>query len=365
MTKPIQGLSNQALLNQTLPNASGLSEKGLRLSTADITLRERREWLQDMICQEYTRVKVSPPTVGNLFNETTFYTWENLRLSVIHSNGLTIERLTAEPYKESQDNYLAVILLSGSYLLEQNGREVFLQPGDMTLYDATRPHRIHSTSGFSKLLVSVPRNMMRDRMAGVEQCTALQVSGKMGVGAVATQFIQSAAKQAEHMASPTFYALSEPSLDLLTLALQSVRPQQFNLSRSRSISLRRVKDFVDHHLTNALLDTAMIVAGTGFSARYINDLFKDQDCSLMRYVWASRLDKCRKEMLTASQHSISYIAFKWGFNDLSHFSRAFKQRFGVCPTDLKHACLYQPLPLKGQNNGEICIKSLSHDQNSG
>ncbi len=291
-----------------------------------------------MICQEFTRVRVSPPTMGNLFNETTFYAWDNLRLSVIQSNGLTIERLSGEPYKDSQDNYLAVILLSGSYLLEQNGREVFLQPGDMTLYDATRPHRIHSSSGFSKLLVSVPRTMMRDRIAGVEYCTALQVSGKAGVGAVTAQFIQSAAMQAEHMPSSTFNALSEQSLDLLALALRSVRPQHINLSRSRSISLKHVKDFVNQHLPNAMLDTSMIAAGTGLSARYINDLFKDENNSLMRYVWANRLDKCYKDILSTSQHPVSYIAFKWGFNDLSHFSRAFKRRFGLCPTDLKRAC---------------------------
>lgn len=309
--------------------------KGLKLSTKDILARERRDWLQDVICQEYTRVKVSPPLDGNLFNEMTFYAWQNLRLSTVKSSGISIERLQCDPFKNCQDNYLAVVLLSGNYLLEQNGREVFLQPGDMAIYDATRPHRIHSSAGFSKLLVSIPRTLMRERIAGVEHCTALKVSGKTGVGKIATLFIQSAASQVDNIRADEFSKLSEHSLDLLTLALTSVRPQYFNLSRSRSISLRLVKDFIEFNLADSLLDTTMIVAGTRLSARYINDLFRDEETSLMRYVWTRRLAKCHKDLLEQIHHPVSVIAFRWGFNDLSHFSRAFKLFFGICPSALR------------------------------
>lgn len=325
-----QSRSNEANFNQAKP-----AVKGLTLSTADVRAGDRRDWLQEMICQEYTRVKVTPPSDGHLFNETTFYAWQNLRLSAIKSRGLTIEKLACEPHQTSQDNYLAVVLLSGSYLLEQNGREAFLQPGDMTIYDATRPHRIQSSQGFAKLLVSIPRTFMRDRLAGIENCTALQVSGKSGIGAVTTHFIQSVASQVESMPINTFSALSEQSLDLLTLAFASVRPQNCHLSRSRSVSLRLVKDFVARYLMETQLDTAMIAAGTRFSPRYINDLFKDEHTSLMRYVWACRLEKCHKDIVGLSNYPVSMIAFKWGFNDISHFSRAFKKRFGISPSTLK------------------------------
>ncbi|MDO8961351.1 MAG: helix-turn-helix domain-containing protein [Methylophilus sp.] len=327
-------LSNPQLPQTALQQREAL-QKGLTLSTADVLPHERREWLEDMICQEFTRVAVTPPADRQLFNETTLYDWDKLRLSVIHSRGLTIERLRREPYHNNQDNYLAVILLSGRYSLEQNGREVFLQPGDMTIYDATRPHRIQSSIGFSKILVSIPRVMMRDRLAGIEHCTALSVPGKIGVGAMASQFMQTAAIQAKYLRSEELTKLSAQSLDLLTLAFQSVRPQHVYLSRSRSLSLRQIKDYVAQRLKDTQLDTAMIAEGTRLSPRYINDLFSDEETSLMRYVWRSRLEKCRKEILEYPCEPVSVIAFKWGFNDMSHFSRAFKKRFGIGPTELK------------------------------
>lgn len=311
---------------------------GTTISTADVAPRDRREWMHHVLRSEYTRAEVTPPADGNLFNEMTFYPWDALRLDVIRSNAITINRYAHEPHHISQDTYLAVVLLSGNYLLEQNGREVFLQPGDMTIYDTTQPHRIHCSREFSKLLVSIPRNMLRSRLAGVEHCTAVRIPGDQGIGAVTANLIHSTARQAATLKQSEFTALAENSLDLLTLSLASVRPQNYTLSRSRSLSLARVKDFVERHLQDPALDTLQVAIGTGLSGRYINDLFRDEDTSLMRHVWQRRLEHCRQDMLSPlhNGHRISEIALRWGFNDLSHFSRAFRQRFGMTPRELKY-----------------------------
>lgn len=312
---------------------------GAVLSTEQISAHERRDWLREVIGREYANVDITPPADGSLFNEMVISPWQSLRLSVIRSSAIGIERLPREPLHISQDAYFAVVLLSGDYLLEQGGREVFLQPGDITLYDATRPHRIHCPGRFSKLIVSIPRKLLQERLAGVEHCTALKIPGRQGIGSLAADFIRSAARQASMVEAAAFSTLSEHALDLLTLSFAAVRPQNFTLSRSRSASLRRVKEFVERHLTDPALDTAMVAAGSGLSARYINDLFGDEDTSLMRYVWQRRLERCRKDMLDPlhAGRRISDIALRWGFNDLSHFSRTFRQRFGCTPRELRAA----------------------------
>lgn len=324
-------------MHQVAMNVVSPLNQPLRLSTKDLPAWQRREWLREVIGREYANVDITAPKRGDLYNDMTIYSGEVMRLSIIHSNAIAIKRLPQAPHLASQDAYFAVVLLSGEYALEQDNREVFLKPGEMTLYDATRPHRIYCPDSFSKLIVALPRQQLRARLAGVEHCTALPISSHQAAGAVASSFIQSLARQASGLACNNFNSLSESALDVLTLALNEVRPQAYQLSRSRSLSLFRVKDFVVKHVSNPQLDTAMIEAGTGLSARYINALFKQEETSLMRYVWDARLTHCHRDLLNVADVSqrVSDIALRWGFNDFAHFSRAIKQKYGASPRQLR------------------------------
>jgi len=316
----------------------------LRLSTNAIPPRERQGWLREVICREYANVALTSPAKRAMFQNLIIYPWDNLQLSVIQSSALTLERLPQEPYLNSQDAYFAIILVAGNYMMMQNGREVYLQPGDITLYDATRPHRIQCPADFTKLIISIPRKLFRDRVPGIDHCTALHIPGTAGSGLIASNFLRSLAGQTDHLNADEFFTLSGHALDLLTLAVASVRPVDYALSRSRIMTINRIKAFIEQRLADSAIDSNSIASGVGLSSRYINDLFADQGTSLMRYVRKRRLENCRKDMLDPlhAGYRVSDIAFRWGFNDFSHFSRAFKQQFGCSPRELRHGEAQSP-----------------------
>ena len=110
------------------------------------------------------------------------------------------------------------------------------------------------------------------------------------------------------------------------------------MNRSRSFSLSRVKGFVERQLDNSDLNTETVARGTGLSVRYINELFHAEDTSLMRYVWQRRLTRCHHDLANSrySGRSVSETALRWGFNDFSHFSRAFKNKYGLPPSAVKN-----------------------------
>jgi AraC family transcriptional regulator, positive regulator of tynA and feaB len=312
------------------------------LSTDELPAGQRQEWLREVIGREYANVEITPPTDERLFNEMTIHPWGNLRLSSIRSNAITIERLPREPDKISQDAYFAVVLLSGDYSLKQDGREVVLRPGDMTIYDATRPHRIFCPGHFSKLILSVPRSGLKERIVGVEHCSALHIPGDHGAGAVTAAFLTSCAKQAGGLSAAQIAGLSENCLDLLAMALSAARPAAAAASRGRVAALTRIKNFVERNLADPNLDASTIAAGVGMSTRYVNDILSDEDVSLMRYVLGRRLEKCQRDLTSPASAGIQItdIAFRWGFNDLSHFSRSFKEKFGCSPREYKKVTLH-------------------------
>jgi AraC-like DNA-binding protein len=309
----------------------------LKLSTSDIPPAERAGWLREVICREYANVDVTSPVRQTLSQDLTIYPFDSLRLSVIRSSGIGLKRRPFEPHLASHDAYLAIVLLSGDYVLEQDGNEAVLQPGDLAIFDATRPHRIHCPGDFAKLILSIPRPLLRERMAGVERCAALRISGAGGIGAVASSFVRSCSLNAGALAAHESSALAEHAVDLLTLAAASVRPAAFSLSKSRAATMARVKTLIEELLPDFTLDTAMIARRAGLSPRYLNGLFGDEGTSLMRHVWRRRLERCAKDLCDPRRagERVAEIAFRWGFNDASHFSRAFKQRFGCAPGEFR------------------------------
>ena len=69
------------------------------------------------------------------------------------------------------------------------------------------------------------------------------------------------------------------------------------------------------------------------SPRYLHRLFEAEGQSVGRWIWAARLDCCRRDLADPAQagRSITDIAFAWGFSDIAHFSRSFRARYGDSP----------------------------------
>jgi AraC family transcriptional regulator, positive regulator of tynA and feaB len=300
------------------------------LSTNKVKPRERVQFWREMVCRTFVNLEMSSDLGASFSGQLISRPWANLQLSHVRANAHTVERSRQHPSSAQEDSYFAAVLLSGTYLLEQDGRQVVLRPGDLTIYDASRPHRLLFTQDFSKLILSIPRPTLRDRIPGIERCTALRISGDDGIGAIASGFLRSLVGNADQLNAETLANLSDQAIDLLGMAVASVRPVEALLSRSGGLSLCRVKAFIEQHVADPDLDTKRIAYAVGLSPRYTNKLFEDDGTSLMRYVWKRRLEHCHRDLLDAGkagQH-ISEIALRWGFNDLSHFSRVFRQRFG-------------------------------------
>jgi len=314
-----------------------LPPQGIKYSTENFSPNERRDWACDVLGREYGKVDISFPAASDVRGEVTIYPWNELRLSSHHCSQMAIQRLRCEPDLISQDIYFVNIHLSGEVRLQQNDREALAQPGDITLHDMTLQHRLSSLQQMSLLAVSIPRRLLKERIPSIEHYTALHIPGHVGIGALASNFIRSTFSQADQLSAQQFSALSEHALDLLTMALVSARPARYNLSKNHTFMLNQIKAFVGQHLTDETLNPAMVAAGVGLSSRHISSLFKAEDTSLMRYIWQRRLENCRKELVSPLHpgQRISEIAFRWGFNDLSHFSRLFKERYDCSPKEYR------------------------------
>lgn len=83
------------------------------------------------------------------------------------------------------------------------------------------------------------------------------------------------------------------------------------------------------------ITSAEIAANVGISSDYITKQFKKElEITPLEYLRKYRIAKAI-ELIKTTDMSISDISVACGFNDLSLFSRVFKQTFGLTPRDFK------------------------------
>jgi AraC-like DNA-binding protein len=71
----------------------------------------------------------------------------------------------------------------------------------------------------------------------------------------------------------------------------------------------------------------------------MHKLFENAGQSFAHYLRLRRLERCRAELVHQlyAHLSITEICFRWGFNDSSHFSHAFREQYGMSPRDYRKA----------------------------
>ncbi|MBT8311962.1 MAG: helix-turn-helix transcriptional regulator, partial [Flavobacteriaceae bacterium] len=60
------------------------------------------------------------------------------------------------------------------------------------------------------------------------------------------------------------------------------------------------------------------------------------DMSVYQFIITLRLEKA-KELLATTHLNVSEVAYDTGFKNPAHFSRAFSEKFGYAPSQLKSA----------------------------
>jgi AraC family transcriptional regulator, positive regulator of tynA and feaB len=94
------------------------------------------------------------------------------------------------------------------------------------------------------------------------------------------------------------------------------------------------KELAESHLADPGLSPAMLARELHVSVRTLQRAFAAAEESAAEYIRYRRLEEARI-VLSAPSHrlSITEIAAYWQFADSSHFTRAFKKRYGWTPTE--------------------------------
>jgi AraC-like DNA-binding protein len=96
----------------------------------------------------------------------------------------------------------------------------------------------------------------------------------------------------------------------------------------------RILEYARQHLAEPDLTAERIAAATHVSVRYLYKVLARNEIGLADWIRSRRLEACRNALATEPRSiTISAIARRNGFYNVSSFSRTFHRAFGMTPSE--------------------------------
>jgi AraC-like DNA-binding protein len=236
---------------------------------------------------------------------------------------------------DAPDYVMMVVQLRGHCVFEQSGRSMQLLAGNWGLCDAPRPCLSHHAPGSEQLHLLIPRDRIR---LGIDPRFAIgrTFTGASRVAALMCQTIATLFEDLPNLGARQAEELCDIALRLFHIAVHE-RIAQPDCSSPHEDMRERIRNLVESRLRDPRLSLDQIATDLNCTKRYLHMVFAGEAQTLNQYIWARRLEHSRQELENPLLRNltITQIALAWGFSNVSHFSRAFRERYDCAPREAR------------------------------
>ncbi len=239
-----------------------------------------------------------------------------------------------------QQNIVLMYMEEGSVDLVQGHHQAHCDPKMLTLMNVGKPLEVGQRQAIDILSLTIPTQLLRAQFPEIEDRCGIAVPAATGTGAVLRDFLKSILREHESIDDVESRVLSgmlSSMVGCVSRLHEEVSPDSHALiAREYANRLRKI---IDEELQNPDLSPPFIAARLGISLSYLYSIARNSGISVSQLIIDNRLDRCHAVLADRAWlgRSITEIAFSWGFQELSHFSRRFSERFGMSPKAYRKA----------------------------
>ena len=210
--------------------------------------------------------------------------------------------------------------------------ERLIEQGQLDLVDNAQPYRFVQTrtgqAEHASLLMDLDR---LDLPLDVVHAAAPALGGSPLYELVRNHFAQ-LSRLSEDLPEPAQGRLGWATVQLVRALITTAAGDSRSAGARHDSLVVRVKAFIDDQLGEAGLDPAAIAAAHFVSVRYLYTRWAraGEPCPLAEWIMRRRLDRARGR-LADPDLAIAAVARECGFADMAHFSRRFRQAYGISP----------------------------------
>ena len=258
-----------------------------------------------------------------------------LRFASFTSTPHRIVRRPAHIGRSNSAHYLVSLQRSGVGRMQQAHQSCELQAGDIGIVDGARPFSVSFPQTVDRAVAVIPSAMLQSRAPWLLDRPIGRMKRDPELHPMLRMTI-------ERLTSPTCQSTGEAELladnlcNLVAL-LSAHKGSEVNAAQERLSEIERMLAFIRRNLSNPNLSPQTLAKYLNVSVRTVHNRFESVETSFGRALIEMRLDKAQRALTDPRQaiYSVTQIAFGAGFNDLSHFTKSFRAKFGMPPTQYR------------------------------
>ena len=297
-------------------------------STDATRARERFSYWRDAVCHAVFNISIEAPP-ERFSARITARSAGPLRFATSESSGYQIVRTRRDIESAPSDHYSVFAQVHGQSVIHQCGASLAFNPSDICISDGRHPFRADMNGAGCRAFAVIPRAMIDRRAPWLRPSPLHKLNA-------ASPFVDLARRHVLELTSGD--SMSESAMSLLTdnlcnlLALGSATDMETNRLQPE-LQIEALLAFCRQNLHDPELSPQRAADHLRISVRTLHLRFKQIGQTFSHWLLEKRLEACREALCDPNQRAlnISQIAYRWGFNDLSHFNKAFRARFKLSP----------------------------------
>ena len=237
-------------------------------------------------------------------------------------------------------SYVLLLQARGISTLAHYGHTAILREGDVILCNNAAPMSFDPKDSSEVVTLRIPSELLKEHLPSPDLfCGKLLQASDGLTGAITSLTLSLCSKLQSGLPQEFQNRVASHLLDLIATSYAMAFESITSSSSVVDGLYAKVKLYIEQHLRDPELSPCTIAEKLKLSSRYLRMVFATGEETASAYILRRRLEECARQIADPSWrgHSITQIAFAWGFNSAPHFSRSFRARYSMSPRHYRRA----------------------------
>jgi len=307
------------------------------MTTAALSPRHRAEAVRALVWESVVQVEIDhhePPE--RIAVDLRLGGLGSLAVCAVQATATTVRRTNRLARRDDDPPLFLGLQMSGTSMVVQAGREAVLRPGQFALYDTAAAYSLLFPDGMDAVFFRLPRTALGVSTHQMRDSTAITFGSDSPIAELTSAYLTRLAVTGTLPYGRHGVLIAEPTIDLIRATIAAhFDDEELRTAAAAGTLPFQIMSYLREHLTDPDLTPAAVAAAHHISPRYLYQVLARCGVRFGEWVRRNRLEGARRDLTNPAHGSatISAIARRWAFTDSTHFSKAFKQKYGLSPRD--------------------------------